>query len=116
MTRINTVPVSELNRRHLLAEHREIKRIPNAITSGKAVIQNIPKEFTLGPGHVKFFYNKILWLKNRYLELYNECIRRGYNVTSYIDSFDGIDDDLMNDWQPTAASIELIRQRIKERS
>jgi deoxyribonuclease (pyrimidine dimer) len=116
MTRINTVPVSELSGKHLIAEHREIKRIPNAIRSGKAIVKNIPEQFTLGTGHVKFFYDKVLWLKNRYLELYQECLRRGYNVTSYVDSFDGINDDLMNDWQPTAASIELIRERIKERS
>jgi len=31
MTRINLIPVSELTDEHLLAEHRELKRIPNLI-------------------------------------------------------------------------------------
>jgi hypothetical protein len=31
MTRINLIPVEELTDQHLLAEHREIKRIPNAV-------------------------------------------------------------------------------------
>lgn len=35
MTRINIVPVEKLYDQHLLAEHREIKRIPNVIKQGK---------------------------------------------------------------------------------
>jgi hypothetical protein len=35
MTRINLIPVNELTDQHLLAEHREIKRIPNVILSGR---------------------------------------------------------------------------------
>ena len=37
-------------------------------------------KFKLGIGHVKFFYNKLLYLKNRYISLYNECIKRGFNA------------------------------------
>lgn len=47
MTRINVaIPAKELTTRHLIAEHREIKRIPNMVSSGKAKIIDIPKEFT----------------------------------------------------------------------
>ena len=61
MTRINVaIPVEELTREHLISEHREIKRIPNMIKSGRAKIKNIPPKFKLGPGHVKFFYDKLL--------------------------------------------------------
>ena len=35
MTRINLINVEELTDQHLLAEHREIKRIPNVISKGK---------------------------------------------------------------------------------
>lgn len=46
MTRINCgIPPSELTNKHLLAEHREIKRIPNAIAKGKFSMTNQPKEF-----------------------------------------------------------------------
>ena len=117
MTRINvSVPPCELSTKHLIAEHRELKRIPNAIRKGKAVINNIPDKFTLGKGHVKFFYNKLLFLKKRYEELYAECINRGFNVTYYGNAWDDIPAHLMNDYTPTANDEKIIRERIRERS
>lgn len=116
MTRINAgVDPKELNTKMLIAEHREIKRIPNVIKSGKAIINNIPFEFTLGIGHVKFFYNKVLYLQKRYFYIYEECIRRGFKVTNYSDSFLGIPDHLMNDYSPSDKDRNIILDRIKER-
>ena len=75
MTRINCgIKVEELSDKHLLAEHREIKRIPNVIKSGKANLENLPEKFTLGKGHVRFFYNKIGYLASRYSEIYADCL------------------------------------------
>lgn len=88
MTRINVgVDPSELNTKMLIAEHREIKRIPNVIKSGRFNLTGQPKAFTLGTGHVKFFYTKIGFLKARYKTIYNECVKRGFNVTNFIDAF-----------------------------
>lgn len=116
MTRINVgIPVEELTTRHLIAEHREIKRIPNMVASGKAKIENIPNKFTLGKGHVKFFYDKLLFLKNRYEQLYNEGIQRGYNLTYFGNSWNECPDHLMNDFSPSNSDIQLIRDRIKQR-
>lgn len=116
MTRINVgIPVEELTTRHLIAEHREIKRIPNMVASGKAKIENIPNKFTLGKGHVKFFYDKLLFLKNRYEQLYNEGIRRGYNLTYFGNSWNECPDHLMNDYHPTKNDIKIIQQRINDR-
>lgn len=39
MTRVNLIPVESLTMQHLLAEHREIKRIPNVIKSGNCEFQ-----------------------------------------------------------------------------
>lgn len=116
MTRINCgIPPLELTGPHLIAEHREIKRIPNAIKKGKYNMNGIPETFRLGTGHVKFFYNKLLYLKNRYIEIYNECLNRGYNVTNYLDAWDDLPEDLMNDYTPTDYDRKIIRARIKER-
>lgn len=116
MTRINVgIHPSKLCNRHLLAEHREIKRIPNMIRGGKCRMDSIPGEFTLGTGHVKFFYNKLQYLKNRYNALHSECIRRGFNVADYSDSFNGLPCELMNDYAPTAADMELIAARINQK-
>lgn len=116
MTRINCgIPPAELIDKHLLAEHREIKRIPNTIKSGKARIENIPDKFTLGKGHVKFFYNKLKYLNNRYLEIYQECISRGFNITAFHAAFEDLPKELYNDYTPTEADRKIIRARIADR-
>lgn len=116
MTRINAnIPAATLCDAHLLAEHREITRVPNTIKSGRAIIKDIPRKFTLGTGHVKFFYNKVGFIKNRYEALYKECIDRGFDVQSKIDSFDDIPSTLMNDWVASENDNNLIIRRIEER-
>ena len=116
MTRINVgIPPAELVNQHLIAEHREIKRIPNCVAKGKYSMDGIPDKFKLGTGHVKFFYNKLLYLKNRYVSLYNECIKRGFNVQNYIGAWDNVPQELMNDYIVEANDIIIIKQRIDER-
>lgn len=118
MTRINAgIHPLELCNKHLLAEHREIKRIPNIIKSGKADLVNIPEEFTLGKGHVKFFYNKLLYLKKRYIEIYNELKRRDFNVTYFGDSFNDLPVELYNDWLVSneMRARPVVTQRINEK-
>lgn len=116
VTRINPgIDPINLTREHLLAEHREIKRIPNAISSGKAIISDIPDSFRLGKGHVKFFYNKMGYLKKRYISIRDECYRRGYGVTNYESAWDGVPQELMRDWEPSDADTQIISERIAER-
>ena len=124
MTRINAfIPVVELSDKHLLAEHREIKRIPNTIKSGKAVIKDIPSRFTLGKGHVKFFYKKLLWLHNRYNEIYQECKNRGFNVIDYNDAFKNDLDIIPQmlwlhcyaDWEPDKKEIKRVQKIVNAR-
>ncbi len=116
MTRINSgVKPAELSNRHLLAEHREIKRIPNAITKGRYNLEGAPLTFKLGQGHVKFFYNKLQYLHSRYEDLYTECIKRGFAVTCYNEAFHNMPDELYNDWTPTAEARALITERIAQR-
>ena len=113
MTRINVgIPPAELVNQHLIAEHREIKRIPNCIAKGRYNMDGIPDRFKLGTGHVKFFYNKLLYLKNRYIKLYEECINRGFNVQNYINAWDNVPIELMNDYQPTEVDRDIIKERI----
>ena len=113
MTRINVgIDPSSLNREMLIAEHREIKRIPNAIKSGRFSLKDQPSEFKLGAGHVKFFYDKIGYLKQRYEQIYAECIRRKYNMTYFGESFEGIPEEYMGDYTPTRRDIKLIKERI----
>lgn len=117
MTRINLVPPQELCDQHLLAEHRELVRIPNAIVKGRAVVDltSIPKQFVLGTGHVKFFYDKLMFLHFRYTALYAECLRRGFAVTHSFPLEACRKAQLFNNYIPTEQAIALSRARIAER-
>ena len=115
MTRINLIPVDELTDQHLLSEHREIKRIPNIILSGKYNLDWQPSEFCLGEWHVKFFYDKIHFLFSRYNDLFIECLKRWFNIENYSNSFKIIPYHLYNDYTPTQEAIELSRARIEEK-
>lgn len=116
MTRINVgVNPSELNDKMLNAEHREIKRIPNCIRKGRYSMTGQPDTFTLGKGHVKFFYDKLLYLRIRYQKIYTECINRGFKMTDFSASFDGLPIQLYNDYIERIEDRQLILDRIKIR-
>lgn len=127
MTRINLIPPSELCDQHLLAEWREMTRIPNSILSDKLSYTDIPKKYTIrtadnplgGKGHVKFFADKLKWLNARYYALIIECGYRGFNVSCfwpvhYDHNFKQL--GLWNDYRPTPEAIALNRTRIIERT
>ena len=114
MTRINVVPVEELCDQHLLAEHRELTRIPNAIAKGRYSLDGQPSEYTLGKGHVKFFYDKLRFLLDRYYNLNNECRKRGFTVEQRwpIRTWPV---HLFKDYEPTEEALRINRERIKDR-
>ena len=115
MTRINLVNVKELYDQHLLAEHREIKRIPNVIKSWKYIFEDIPENYVLWKWHVKFFYNKLQFLHKRYKKLYLECLNRKFNVENYEESFINLPKDLYNDYIPSIEDIKLNQKRLDEK-
>lgn len=110
MTRINAgVNVKALSDEHLLAEHRGLVRIPNAVSSGKAKLNDIPQAFTLGQGHVKFFYNKLGYLKSRYTKIHAECLSRGFCVQDFSASFSKVK---LGKWSPSSKDTSLVISRI----
>lgn len=116
MTRINVaIAPAELVDKHLIAEHREIKRIPNCVAKGRFNMKGQPDKFTLGTGHVKFFYDKLGYLKQRYESLYKECIKRGFNVQYYGGAWDDVPIELMGSYTPTNDDRTILLKRIKER-
>lgn len=124
MTRINCVPVGELTREHLVAEYRELPRafklIRQAIARGEAPTDaRNPRAYTLGTGHVRFFYDKVPWLLARQEALCGEMARRGYHVGFPFDAAallpEGCPVDRWNAWRPDDAALALNRARIAER-
>ena len=121
MTRINVIPVSELHPKHLVAEYKEITRVFGLarkaqfdIVKGKRAI---PSAYTLGKGHVLFFYNKLKFVADRYADLIQEMLARGYkpNPINPADLFADIPAALCNGYQPTNEAISINRARIADR-
>lgn len=123
MTRINLVPVSELSRQHLISEYREITRLPGNLEkalnrkSKPFSMMEVPPNYVLGPGHVKFFFTKMKFLEERFEQLVNEMIKRGYNP-NFRDSsiFRNCLPEFYHNYRPTEEALELNRARIKERT
>lgn len=89
MTRINLVHPCQLTNKHLLAEYRELPRVITLINKhlskhGSFNSIDIPATYTLGKGHVKFFYNKPAYLQARYSSIVTELIIRKFNVDDAI--------------------------------
>lgn len=120
MTRINCVPVHELSGAHLVAEYRELPRV--FALAQKAAIRggfSQPAAYTLGKGHLLFFYTRLGYLARRHLELIGEMKRRGYKPSFpgvERGQFPGIPDAFWGDWEPTPDALRLNRMRIAERS
>ena len=121
MTRINVVPVEELTREHLQGEYHEITRVftlaraaQNEVIRGS---KKLPLKFTLGAGHVLFFYNKLGWIADRYEQIADEMRKRGYkpNQISRESLLEGIDKRLQHSYNVTQEALALNRERINER-
>lgn len=110
MTRVNCIPVKELCNSHLLAEYREMLRFRKA----KANPECIPPTYRMGKGHVKFFYDKGLYLIKRHEEIKKELALRGI-VSNFSIDLSYWRDWQMNDWEPTEEDMRVNRERIDER-
>lgn len=122
MTRINLVPPAELEFRHLWAEYAELPRVFGYVRklqeAGKVPADvAIPSQYTLGTGHLKFFYDKLGFLVKRQEALVAELQRRGErpNYTTPRDLLVGLDAHWLNDYEPTKLALVLSRKRIAER-
>jgi deoxyribonuclease (pyrimidine dimer) len=121
MTRINIVPVKELCNKHLFAEYREmprlVKNLHQSLNRKTAFsMSEIPSEYVLGKGHVKFFFNKFKFLHERHKKITLELLKRGYKL-SKIDSdiFTSVEQKWYNDYVPDEKALEINRKRILDR-
>jgi len=120
LTRINVLPVEDLTDQHLMAEYREIFMVGSALQkslNSKSWDKNrIPKQLTLGTGHVMFFYDKGKYLYKRYTEIQTELTKRNYKLDkSRLFKVTQFPTDYYNDWTPNDRDRAVIRERIEER-
>lgn len=129
MTRINCVPVSEIHTKQLHGEYRELPHVfghvARMIAAGRTKpVRAVPDKFTMGPGHVAFFMDKLGYCLTRYNDICNELEdNRGFNLASKRDlatEFAHIPAPYWKQWLPDAeARTEnwgRINQRLAERA
>lgn len=121
MTRINLVHVQDLADQHLFAEWREIKMIPAKLKTlektkmGWQIMDGIPTRYTMSTGHVRFFYNKMLFLYDRYNLLTEELHKREFNIAEHNadEMFFGVVPEMQDAfWKPDVAEITINVDRI----
>lgn len=126
MTRINVVEPNTLHNKHLMGEIHEITRVFGLVR--KAQDRKInkynfkdkikqPAVYTMGTGHVYFFYDKLKFISDRYYALCSEAKLRGYKVNP-IDKeslVSGISEWWFSDYTPTQEAIKINQIRIEER-
>lgn len=122
MTRINTISPSDLTDEWLIAEFRELPRIVNELRKypNRFKLSDIPKQYTLGQGHVKFFRNKLLYLQKRHANIVSELDNRNVNFDKTITvSLDDLSPAIKmfgcNDWTPCEEDHSVLFSRLEER-
>jgi deoxyribonuclease (pyrimidine dimer) len=112
MVRINLISPKNLSDQHLIAEYDEIlmllayvKRYPSP--------DGIPSSYCLGKGHIKFFKDKLLYLKSRHESIKKEMKRRGFRAAKTARL--SFRKELLNTWKPGQKDLDLIKKRLISR-
>ncbi len=113
MVRVNLISPEKLADQHLIAEYAEILMLVEYIRSYPNT-KDIPENFTLGEGHMKFFKDKVFYLKRRHERLKKEMKKRGFKPRKTI-NLKGINKKLIKDWKPEEKDLKIIRKRLIKR-
>ncbi len=113
MVRINLINPKNLSDQHLIAEYNEILMLLGYVKKYPH-IDNIPEEYCLGKGHIKFFKNKLKYLKNRFDLIKKEMLKRGFSSNKKIDLKE-FDKEFNGNWKPCKKDKEIIKKRLIEK-
>lgn len=113
MVRVNLITPAALSDQHLIAEYDEILMLIGYVRRYPLPL-DIPNRYSLGKGHMKFFKDKLIYLKKRHETLKVEMRKRNFETNVTID-LSGFDKDLKNDWTPNEQDKKIIKQRIIEK-
>jgi deoxyribonuclease (pyrimidine dimer) len=113
MVRINLIDPKYLADQHLLAEHDEILMLVGHVRK-YPYMDEVVLGFRLGKGHIKFFKDKLLYIKKRDERIKKEMRRRGYRPKVSVD-LAGFDKVLLKDWRPGKRDKRIITRRIMEK-
>ena len=102
---------------HLFAESRELKMLPALFKRvGNKSINKVPKEFTLGAGHMLFFLYKSIYTLNRYRQVLLECHKRNILVDDESYRWDIYQNSIsVSNYQETGKEKQILINRISEK-
>jgi deoxyribonuclease (pyrimidine dimer) len=110
MVRINFISPKLLSDQHLIAEYNEILMLLGYIKKYPS-LENIPKEYCLGKGHIRFFKNKLCYLKSRHESIKAEMRSRGFSPKKSL-TISAFGKLYLNDWKPRKKDIMIIKNRL----
>lgn len=113
MVRINLIGPERLADQHLIAEYNEMLMLLGYVRKHPEPI-GIPERYTLGKGHIKFFKDKLLYIKKRHELIKTEMKKRDFQANKTI-GLDEFNKDLANDWRPDHNDIRIITSRLIEK-
>ncbi|MBN1386125.1 pyrimidine dimer DNA glycosylase/endonuclease V [Candidatus Woesearchaeota archaeon] len=113
MVRINLIDPSNLADQHLIAEYNEILMLFGYVRKYPEAV-GIPSSYCLGPGHIRFFQDKLLYLKKRHELIKKEMKLRGFRTEKTI-KLSEFPRSLCNDWEPQEKDKQKIRGRLIEK-
>jgi deoxyribonuclease (pyrimidine dimer) len=115
--RVNLINPMFLTDQHLVAEYREVKMGPKALSRSLGSIKGIDTKrispvYTLNTGHTYFFYDKNKFLEERLALIVDEMRKRGFqtNIPDLIDDSYDYHFDVWNEkwWGTYVATPEAI--------
>ena len=125
--RVNVLHPMFLSDQHLVAEYREVKMGPKALSRSLGSLKGVDRKkispkYTLNTGHTYFFYDKNKFLEDRLALIVEEMKFRGF-ATNHIelldDSYDyhkdTFNDEWWGNWIPDEEAVRINMERINER-
>lgn len=113
MVRINIIDPKKLSDQHLIAEYNEILMLFGYVKKHPETYK-IAHDYCLGKGHIRFFKDKLLYLKKRHELIKKEMHRRGFQKNKTI-NLDDFPKELRNNWKPKAKDFPIIKKRLREK-
>lgn len=117
MTRINLMPPQKLTDQHLLAEKKEINQLAGqflkSLKSPNFNYNKLPKTFTLGTGHVRFFYPYGEFLRKRFKLVCDELVHRKFaSEAEFKDVWKDMGPEYNLDYTPHEVYIDASKTRV----
>lgn len=113
MVRINLINPKRLTDQHLVAEYNEILMLLGYVKK-YPLKEDVPQEYCLGRGHIKFFKDKLLYLKKRHESIKKEMKKRGFQTQKKI-VLKMFKNSLKKDWKPRKKDFLIIKRRLEEK-